>query len=107
MNLENLLPAAFGQTQRDHFVDDEHRARATRRLGHPLEKSGGRLDDASRAEDRLEEHRRDFRAALRQQSLERSRLAEVREHRALAVLSGQPDFQIVVRSVIAVARHQD
>ena len=107
LDLENLLPAAFGQSERDHFIDHEHRACATRRFGHALEKSRRRLDDPRRAEHPLEEYCRDFRATLRQRCLERGRLAEIREHRALAVHPGQPDFQIVVRSVIAVTRHQD
>src|SRR6266566_238674 len=106
-DVENLLRTALVKSERDHFIEDEQRPGAMRRFGHSPEKSRRRLDYARRAEHWLKENRGDFRAALREQGLECGRLAKIRKHRALAVLSAEANFQIVVGAVISVARHQD
>ena len=93
------------EPQRDDLVDYEQRAGAPRRLGHARQEVRRRRDDSARAQDGFEEDGGDLAAMAREHGLERRRVAVFGEHRAPA-LAGPFGLEVVVRSVIALARHQ-
>ncbi len=99
------LRAAEPQPQRDHLVDDEQRTGAPRRAGYARKKVRGRRDNSARAQDGFEEHGGDLIAMAREHGFERRRVAVFGEQRA-TTLARPFGLEVVVRSVIALARHQ-